>query len=270
MKNYFKILIILLILVGGLFFYVKNYQDEFEVIFFDIGQGDSALIKFGNGEKMLVDCGPDKNVLYRLGEHLPFFDRTIDYLLITHFDLDHYGGCIDILKRYKVGNVILNGQDGNNKYFYSWKDLLNEKNINQKIISGFEELNIGSSTLFFLSPDMEFNFTDKNDNSIVFKLDTSAQDFLFAGDMGIDLEEKLIEKYCSSTCEFLKADVLKVGHHGSDTSSSEEFLEFVSPDESVISVGENSFGHPSLRVLRKLERAGSEVFRTDVMGSVVF
>lgn len=270
MKKYFKILIILLIVVGGLFFYTKNYKDEFEVIFFDIGQGDSALIKFGNGEKMLVDCGSDKNVLYGLGKHLPFFDRTIDYLLITHFDLDHYGGCIDVLKRYSVSNVILNGQDGSDKYFYSWQEILAEKNINQKIIHGFEKLDIASSSLIFLSPDPEFGFTDKNENSIVFKLDAPAQDFLFTGDMGGELEEKLIEKYCSSTCEFLNVDVLKVGHHGSDNSSSEEFLEFVSPEVSIISVGENSFGHPSLRVLRKLERVGSQVFRTDELGDLVF
>jgi len=113
MKRIFLFLFICFFLTSSLFIYVNYYNQEkndFQVIFFDIGQGDAALIKFNNDEKMLVDCGADKEILTKLGTRLSFYDQTIDYLLITHFDLDHYGGCIDVLKRYEVKYIITNGQ----------------------------------------------------------------------------------------------------------------------------------------------------------------
>src|SRR3989339_1455689 len=110
MRRVLVILIICWFLLFLLAVYVNiNKPKHFEVIFFNVGQGDSSLIKFEDGKKMLIDCGPDKNVLSKLGRELPFHNRTIDYLVISHFDLDHYGGCIDVLKRYKVKNIIHNG-----------------------------------------------------------------------------------------------------------------------------------------------------------------
>src|SRR3989339_1296284 len=114
MRKIIWLLLFCLIVVLGLLAYVKLFDKKlysFQIIFFNIGQGDSALIKFADGEKMLVDCGPDKTVLSKLGKFLSFYDRTIDYLVVSHFDLDHYGGCVDVLHRYDVKNIITNGDE---------------------------------------------------------------------------------------------------------------------------------------------------------------
>ena len=304
MKKLFLILIILFVLTVGLFVYVKHgVEDEFGIVFFDVGQGDSTLINFVDGSRMLVDCGKDKAVLYKLGKYIPFFDRQIDYLLITHFDLDHYGGCNDVLKRYDVKNIITNGIPGTDRYYKEYERIEELENAEMSIVNEYKKISIGSSTIEFLSPLEEFNFTDKNDASVVFKLSNSSTIALFVGDLEEKGEEKLLEKYCSTTsvipdlirdiskevrdrkdsdfrqndsgvlsninqCEILNSEILKVGHHGSSGSSSEEFLQAVSPQKSIISVGRNNFGHPSRRVIKKLERISSEILRTDLIGDV--
>lgn len=255
---------------------IKFFEDRsFGVVFFDIGQGDSSLIRFENGQKMLVDCGPDKGVLFKLGKYLPFYDRTLDYLVITHFDLDHYGGCVDVLKRYQVKNIFINSDRKTDDFYYlEWEKQTRQENAAVKIMEYPSDLKIAKSHLEFLWPNKNLakGFSG-NDNSIVFRLVHDQNSFLFTGDMGVEAEKILLENYCSSSptdCEVLNSEVLKAGHHGSDTSSSDEFLRAINPSKAVISVGENSFGHPSLRVLSKLKRIGAEIFRTDEMGDVCF
>ena len=272
MRRIFLILLFLLILTTGLFLFIKlDGNVGFKVVFFDVGQGDSALINFSDGTKMLIDCGKDKTILYKLGEELSFFDRQIDYLLITHFDLDHYGGCIDVLKRYDVKNLILSTVEGNDKYYEEFKKAWSEENGIKIIAEDLENLIIASSTLNFLSPKKEFNFTDKNDASIVFKLSNLNYEVLFTGDLEEKGEEKLLEKYCDDLekCLVLESNILKVGHHGSAGSSSEDFLNAVNPQKAIISVGKNNFGHPSRRVIKKLERIKSEILRTDKIGDII-
>ncbi|MFH1291738.1 MAG: MBL fold metallo-hydrolase [bacterium] len=259
-----------------LWFLIHFREQQFQVVFFNVGQGDSALIKFENGQKMLVDCGPDKKVLAKLGENLPFYDRAIDFLLITHFDLDHYGGCIDVLKRYKVENIITNG--GNkpaDKYWQAWDMSRKNEQSNEIIISQISTWEIADSKLEFLWPDLDDESNtpslkkDSNNQSIVFRLVHSSTTILFTGDMEEKVEKILVESYCSSTCPALESKILKAGHHGSGSSSSEGFLRSVSPQKAIISTGKNSFGHPSLRVLRKLERQSIEILRTDELGDII-
>lgn len=279
MRRVFLFLLFFLVSIIGLFLFSQNFnQNKFEVIFFDVGQGDSALINFENGAKMLVDCGKGKKILYKLGKYLPFFDRQIDYLLISHFDLDHYGGCIDVLKRYDVKNLIVSNIKGDDDYYLEFEKVAgSEPEMKIKTINSYEQVNIGSSTLVFLSPLEEFNFTDKNDASIVFKLVNSITTILFVGDLEEKGEELILQKYCgvnnnlkmaSSDC-IVESQILKVGHHGSAGSSSEDFLQLVNPQTATISVGENSFGHPSLRVLKKIERLNAEILRTDEIGDII-
>jgi len=268
-----------LLLVLALHFYIKisEQNPQFSVTFFNIGQGDSALIKFNNGQKMLVDCGPDRKILAKLGSALPFYDRKIDYLLVTHPDLDHYGGCVDVLNQYAVQEIITNSSTKEtDPYWKIWDAKEKQESAEIKIITNTQEWFIGSSTLYFLNPDNSLNLTAKdtegNNASIVFKLTNAGESFLFTGDMEMPLEEALEQKYCSTTlpaCPALKADVLKVGHHGSDSSSGEDFLRYVSPKEAVVSVGKNTFGHPSFRVLKKLQRIGAGILRTDELGDII-
>ena len=309
MKKPIIIISITVILIAGLFLYTKlnNSQKHFQVTFFNIGQGDAALINFGNGQKMLVDCGPDRTVLSKLGKYLPFYRRDLDYLLVTHPDLDHYGGCVEVLKRYKVKRIIFNGREKTyDKYWQEWDKTMRGENAELEIVNGYSQKNIAGAVLTFFSPDDGLNLDVKNDDnnnySIVFKLENKGQSYLFTGDMEEPLEKALVYKYCSMTtrvqnfeplrqsqssvvgaqnfvpseqskrpvvCPALQSNILKVGHHGSDSSSGEDFLNLVNPKTAIVSVGKNKYGHPSLRVLKKLERIGVESLRTDEKGDIV-
>lgn len=273
-----------LAVLAGVVSYVWYSEKEsviFKVIFLDIGQGDSALIRFPTGEKMLVDCGPDRKVLTELGKVLPLYDRTIDYLLITHFDLDHYGGCIDVLERYHIKHLITNGmQKPHDAYWRVWDEMrVNERAVEQVQSKAHQEV-IGGLVFDLLAPDRNLLDTkdlSSNNTSIVFRLfGPTDETYLFTGDIEAVVEEALLRKYCHSTtskktaCPALHAKILKVGHHGSDTSSQEIFLAAVSPDIAVISSGKfNHFGHPSLRTLRHLERIGALILRTDELGAIL-
>lgn len=275
-KRFAFIILSLLAVVFILLFIVRHFsQPEFSVTFFNIGQGDSALIKFRNGQKMLVDCGPNKEVLWKLGASLSFFDRELDYLVISHPDLDHYGGCAAVLERYKVKNIITNGESKDDDYFAIWEKALAAEDSKKEIVATDKNMEIGGTKLFFLFPAVSSSLKMAGNNkSLVMKVtDVSSHlSFLFAGDMEELLEKEILQTYCfvsSTSCAFLQSDILKVGHHGSDSSSSEEFLRAVAPKKAIISVGQNSFGHPSLRTLRKIERTDAEILRTDQIGDII-
>jgi competence protein ComEC len=278
-KRFFVILfslIAIFLILAFYAFYFNKKSKNFRIIFFDVGQGDSTFINFRNKEKMLVDCGLGKGVLSKIGKYLPFYDKVIDYLVVTHPDADHYSGCPAVLHRYHVKNIITNGEDKPaDKYWDAWmKSIANEK-ANQIVISKRMELSIGGTRIEFLSPDEGLVFEEGknsgNNKSIVFNMKDDSGDYLFVGDAETPLENAMASFYCASStpCGVLDADFLKVGHHGSDTSSGEGFLDVISPDKAIISVGYNTFGHPSLRVLRKLERVGAEVWRTDEKGDII-
>jgi competence protein ComEC len=296
-KKVLTTLITSLILIIGLYFYVQNSEAEskiFKVTFLNVGQGDAALIRFSNGEKMLVDCGVNSKILEKLGEHLPFYDRTIDYLLISHPDADHYGGCVDVLKRYDVKKIITNSDSREgDPYWDVWLKYLGEENAEHKVITQPEVWDIDGAKIEFLSPDKSLGLDPKkakgNNDSIVFRVVRGNESFLFMGDAEMPLEDALVNKYCITStiaiptstisssppeqeklhCDQIDSDYLKVGHHGSDSSSDEKFLEAVSPSEAIVSVGKNSYGHPSFRVLKKLERVGAEILRTDYKGDII-
>lgn len=243
------------------------------MVFLNIGQGDATLITLPTGAKILVDCGPDQKILRKIGERLNFFDRQIDYLLVTHPDKDHIGGCLDILQRYKVKNIFVNGVEKNNdSLFLSWKELITIEGAKIITIDKPIEYNLDGAKLKFFNPNPEFLNSSDNDESLVFKFFYLTTTVFFAADMELKLENKLLEKYCPTStvgCEEFKSDYLKVGHHGSDSSSGEEFLQAVDPDNAIISVGKNNYGHPSLRILKRLQRVNTEIWRTDLKGDII-
>lgn len=256
--------------------YDKQKQLSWQVTFLDVGQGDAALIRFSDGQKMLVDCGLDRKILSALGAALPFYERELDYLLITHPDNDHYGGCLDILKRYQVKKIITNGEEKKDDIFWEvWsEEVKNSGAILENIIEP-TIWQISDSILHFYTPDNNLELENKqktgNNNSIVFRLSHKDKNILFMGDAEIPLEDALLKKYCSSSriCRDLASDIIKIGHHGSDSSSGERFLVAVGPKQAIISVGKNTFGHPSLRVLRHLQRLSTEILRTDERNDII-
>lgn len=243
-------------------------EDGLYIHFLDIGQGDATFITFPDGQQMLIDCAIDNRIMEALSRAMPFYDRTLDFLVITHPDMDHYGGCIDVLNRYEVKHIVYTGAQKKNLFFTTFDEKLKSVPSEYIQIDALRSWNIGGVDVQVLFPDKpieDIDF-DSNDTSIVLKMSYGDQDVLFTGDAEAELETYLVEKYSDQ----LDVEVLKAGHHGSDTSSNPDFLKVTKPDATVISVGEeNKYGHPSGRVLKRFDRLGTNVWRTDTQGDII-
>lgn len=242
------------------------YLNDFVTItFLDVNQGDSIFISYPNNKaNILIDTGGNINSNYNISTNkiIPYLKSigldNLDYLIISHGDFDHMGEAINLVNNFKVEKVIFNCGEFN--------ELENEliKILYKKKIpyySCIKELNIDDNKLYFLN---NRDYDNENDNSSVIYTELNNHKFLFMGDAGVAVEEDLLEKY-----NLQDIDVLKVGHHGSNTSSSKYFIDKINPKYSIISVGKNNwYGHPNKEVLDNLEK--SKIYRTDEDGSIMF
>lgn len=248
------------------------YPMEGRVVFFDIGQGDSILLQTDARQNILIDGGPDNTVVYKLGKYLPFWDRKIDLLVLTHPDADHITGLMEVIKRYKIKKILATGVIHTLPVYTELMQEIKEKNIPVIQPKDVDEFIFSNLVLQILWP--KYNLWAKvyndelNDTSIVLKaVFASSSSILLTGDLTKDKEKKLIRLYGFK----LSSQVLKVGHHGSKTSTSREFLKIVKPDKAVISVGRNNrYGHPAFRVLKYLREYKIKIFRTDESGDIMF
>jgi len=252
---------------------IEKNPGDLLVYFLDIGQGDATLLEFQNGEQMLIDCAIDARILESLGKYIPFSDKTLEYLVITHPDQDHYGGCVDVMKNFEVKNIIYTGFEKKNSFFPIFEKSLEDEKIegaNYILSHEWGERNIASSTVEVLFPNAaieNLQIKDSNASSIILKITHGEKKMLLMGDAEEE-EEIFLEEFYGA--EELDIDVLKVGHHGSAHATSKHFLQYTTPDYGIISSGaDNSYGHPSPRVLKKLERAGAEVLRTDQKNDII-
>jgi competence protein ComEC len=233
------------------------------VTFLDVGQGDAILIEGPDGQRILVDGGPSAEAIdAALGRRLPFYDRRIDLVVLTHPEADHLGGLPAVLRRYDVGSALASPAQGDTAAYRAWADALRAESVpSQEAVAG-DTIDLGNGArLYVLSAPLDGS--DYNEDSVVIKLAMGQASFLLTGDIESSREAALI---CSSAD--LRATVYKVPHHGSATSSSSEFVSAVRPLVDVISVGrDNPFGHPSPEVLERLD--GDAVFRTDLQGDIV-
>jgi competence protein ComEC len=228
------------------------------VNFYDVGQGDAIFIETYLGNQILIDGGPGDQVVQELGYDLPFYDRTIDLVILTHPHADHVGGLVDVVKRYKVKKVLLPEIELENAAYKKFLALIEEKNIEMIYAQEGQRIYLDNATVFDVYfPAGEVVTRDPNDASIFGKLSFGASSFLLTGDAGFSIENQLLTKYN------LDVDVLKVGHHGSRFSTSTNFLNEVAPEWAVISVGKNSYGHPTQDTLNNLDQSGTVIFRTD-------
>ncbi len=253
-----------------------NADNPVRVVFLDIGQGDATFFEWPDKTQMLVDCAKDARILEALGRVMPFHDRTIDYLIVTHPDLDHYGGCIDVLKRFDVQHIIFDGyKKEHSAMLESFLDATSAEKAEYVVIDRPQVWNIGSTTIHFLYPDHRIETdpnipgakknTGSNNASIVFTVSYGDMDLLMTGDAESELESYLLQIYGDE----LDVEVLKAGHHGSSGATSQSWVDTVTPDVTIFSAGKgNSYGHPSLRIIRRVERAGSAVWRTDEDGDI--
>jgi competence protein ComEC len=249
------------------FFDLKRHK-FLEVSFFDVGQGDSILIETPQRHQILIDGGPSSKIIEKLSREIPFWDRTIDLIILTHPEKDHITGLLEVLKRYKVENVLWTGIVRNIPEYKEWLNLTEKEKANVKIAKAGQKISCKNCQwkieIFYPFESLEGKeFEDSNNTSIVSKLIFGNSSFLFTGDVYKDVEESL-----TLTPFDLSSKILKVAHHGSKTSSSQKFLEKVSPQIGVISVGENKYGHPNKEVLEILEKYGIRVLRTDREGDI--
>ncbi|MBR3661577.1 MAG: DNA internalization-related competence protein ComEC/Rec2 [Bacilli bacterium] len=258
--NYKKNRLILLIVILVLHYNVNAIIPNNYFITIDVNQGDSSLF-YSNNVCILIDTGGiyNKNISEDIITMLKSFGiRKIDSLLLTHGDYDHMGEAINLVNNFKVEKVIFNCGEFNNLE----QDLI--KVLDKKKIpyySCIKELNIDDNKLYFLQTK---EYDNENDNSNVIYTEINGYKFMFMGDAGIEKEKDISDKY-----NIYNVDVLKVGHHGSKTSSSKSFIDDMNPKYSIISVGKNNrYGHPNKEVLNNLEK--SKIFRTDQDGSIIF
>jgi len=245
---------------------LKNPQ-VLEVNFFDVGQGDAIFIETPQRHQILIDGGPGSAVLEKLAKEMPFWDRTIDLIILTHPEKDHLAGLIEVLKRYKVENILWTGVIRDTAEFKEWEKSIKGERAKIFIAKSGQKIIMPRTVLGILYPleNLEGEeLKDSNNTSIVAKLVFKENSFLFTGDIYKSIEKELITKETD-----IDSDVLKVAHHGSKTSSSEEFMKEVSPQEAVISAGkDNPYGHPHQEVLEILEKYGIRILRTDLDGDI--
>lgn len=249
--------------------FILNYRipnNNLIIHFIDVGQGDSCLI-LHKGYVIMIDGGGSTDSKYDIGENtlLPYLlDRKItkiDYLIVSHFDSDHAQGFIYVLKHLKIKNAILPVQAINSNLYQNFISICQAKKINVIYLRRGDLFNIGYLKFETLHPSNKFiSENAMNNNSLVLRLDFFNTSILFTGDIEAIAEQELVHK-CKSK---LDVDILKVGHHGSNTSTSESFLEAVSPKIALIGVGlDNKFGHPGEEVIKRLEERKVSIFRTD-------
>ena len=250
-----------------------NSQKFLEVNFFDIGQGDAIFIQTPQRIQILIDGGPDSTILEKLSQEMPFYDRTIDLIILTHPEHDHMAGLIEVLKNYKVDSILWTGVLRETAEYKEWQGLIEEEEAEGAkifIAQSGQEIKIHRCHLWKFEVLYPFENLEGqepkniNNTSIVARLVFAQNSFLFTGDAFKSVERKLIKQGIE-----LNSNVLKVGHHGSKTSSAEEFIEAVNPEIAIIQCGKNNrYGHPYPETLATLEKYDIKVLRTDQDGDI--
>ena len=259
--------IFLINVLAWLAVYNLSQSQLLEVTFFDIGQGDAIFIETPKNHQILIDGGPTSIILEKLGKVMPYWDRTIDLVILTHPEHDHYGGLIEVLKRYKVENILWTGVLKETAEFQEWQRLIKEEKANIYIAKSGQKITWSGSYLDILHPWESFEgevVKDVNNTSIVSRLVHRDNSFLLTGDIYKSTERKILEKGIN-----IGSDILKVSHHGSKTSSASEFVSAVSPEIAIIQCGkDNSYGHPHPETLEVLEKYDINILNTAESGDI--
>jgi competence protein ComEC len=270
-KKYSLPIVTLLLLVGTIFVLRLDWQNSHRILTFamlDIGQGDALFIESPTGTQIMFDAGPPRRVLGPLARVMSPFDKSIDALVITNPDADHISGFLDILKNYKVGEVFEPGTLNDSKTFQNLKMEIKNKNIPDILAKRGMRLDIGGGAYIdILFPDRDVSTWATNDGSVVAKLNYGKTSVMLTGD-ATTVTEKIV--LAENSPAALASTILKVGHHGSRTSTSADFVKALAPTYALISDGkDNKYGHPHPDTLDTLTSFGVKIFRTDLLGTIV-
>lgn len=238
----------------------RPHSGALTVAMLNIGQGDAIFVESPTGKQILIDSGPDTSVLRELSAVMPFYDKTIDLLIVTNPDRDHMAGFIPVIERFSIGAVLESGTTNDSEIYRTLEDSIDRHNVKKIVAERGMVFDIGGgASLTILFPDRDVHAIDRNPGSIVARLSYGATSYMLTGDSTQEVEEYLV----SLDGDSLRSDILKVGHHGSRTSTGKMFLDKVKPAYALISAGEgNSYGHPHKETLEILKNAGIETYIT--------
>lgn len=265
---------------------------KLHIFFCNVGQGDGAYIRFPDGRDMVVDGGPNDSILHCLGKHMPFWDRHITFVAMTHPQKDHMQGLVSVFERFTVDYFVRSDIDATTEGYKKFVDVIGRKKISEKFTVAGDHITVGATTLSFLWPSEEqiakrgnstrrplagqgdalknqenvlgSSVGELNDYSLVFFLRYGSFDAVFTGDADSHVEPH----YTGSLLPDDQLELLKVPHHGSKTGMTQAFIDWLHPKLAVISVGKNNYGHPTDEALQLLRSVGANVFRTDQDGTI--
>ncbi len=261
-------LLIVLVCLTGAWLARADAPQYLTVSFLDVGQGDAIFIETPAGRQILIDGGPDAGVLRELVQVMPWFDRSIDVVIATHPDQDHIGGLIDVLARYQVALIMGPDHSGDTPIAAAYQEAVRQESATVQYGTAGQVVDLGGGVyLTVLSPAGDPSQLETNTASLVMKVTYGTTDFILTGDAPVGIEQYVGRRYGT----FLESEVLKLGHHGSDTSTSAEFLALVEPQYAVVSAGQdNRYGHPHPAVIERVETSGALVRSTAALGTVTF
>lgn len=243
---------------------------KLKIIVCDVGQGDAGLIVTSNGSQILIDGGPGKKVLECLSAKMPFWDRKIEMMVLTHPQKDHMEGLIAVLNNYEVGTIVWSGVSSESGLYSEWEKAVNDEGAKVYKPRAGERLTIDGVSFDVLWPTRKKHDIwqseppeDLNDSSVVVRANFEDKGKSFCEYFTGDIPKEILETLITRPCE-----ILKVAHHGSKTGTNEAILTKIAPKIAIIQVGKNSYGHPTNEVLDLLKSAGAEIFRNDLNGLV--
>ncbi len=265
-SKFILFLAIILIILGLLFVIESQGAGKLRLVFCDVGQGDGMLIVTPENRQVVIDGGPGTKVVDCLGKKMPFWDHTIEMMILTHAQKDHMEGQIELFERYRIEKVLWNGVGSETAIFDEWSKRLEKEKSAIYLAKAGDSLNIKGLSFDTLWPSQSkindwriLPPQDLNDGSVVLRLDYGTFCAYLTGDLPKEILEQIVGKKCQ---------ILKISHHGSKTGTNREILDKVKPEIAIIQVGKNSFGHPHKEVLNLLKENSVKTMRNDKHGII--
>jgi competence protein ComEC len=270
-RKYWLFFLSLTLLFANVFLFYADWQNShrgFTFAMLNVGQGDGLFIESPSGTRIMFDGGPPKSILGPLGRVMSPFDKNISAIIITNPDADHIGGLLDILKNYNVGEVLESGTLTDSKTYQSLREEMKKQNIPDILVRRGMRLDLGGGVVInILFPDRDVSSWATNDGSVMARLSYGKTSIMLTGDAPAKTEQIVLSENSPAQ---LASTILKIGHHGSRTSSSVSFVKAISPTYALISDGkDNKYGHPHPETINTLNSLGVKVFRTDLLGTIL-